>query len=119
MSDATENNRRRHPRVDLRLVVQFRSPDVESFMAEHALNVSMGGMFVRSETLHPVGAHIFFQFMLDEGEALIEGMGRVVRHVPAEGNAGPGMGVEFLNLDEKSAVFVERLVSRRLKKEAT
>jgi uncharacterized protein (TIGR02266 family) len=115
----TENNRRRHPRANLNLVVQFRSQDVDAFMDEHALNVSMGGMFVRSEKLHPLGAMIFFQFMLDEGVALIEGMGKVVRHVPQEGDAPAGMGVEFVNLDEKSTEFVERLVRRRLDKNSS
>jgi uncharacterized protein (TIGR02266 family) len=114
----SETNRRRHPRVNLNMVVQFRSPDVESFMSEHAINVSMGGMFVRTDSLHPVGAQIFFQFMLDEGEALIEGMGRVVRHVASEGGEATGMGVEFVNLDEKSAAFVEKIVQRRLKNRA-
>ncbi len=96
------SDKRRHPRVPLNMVVQFRM-DRDRFMQEEAANISMGGMFVRTAQPRPMGSTLFFQFLVD-GRAALEGEGRVV-HV-----GDGGMGLEFLSLSPASVAFVEALL---------
>ncbi|MEZ4272112.1 MAG: PilZ domain-containing protein [Myxococcota bacterium] len=44
---------------------------------------------------------------------LLEGLGKVVHVNPLE-HAVPGMGIEFVNLDEDSRQLIDRLVQDRL-----
>ncbi|MBI3179193.1 MAG: TIGR02266 family protein [Deltaproteobacteria bacterium] len=111
MSD--NNERRLYPRVPLRMLVQFRLHDMDEFMREHAINLSAGGIFVRTGDPHPAGAMIYLQFTLADGAKIIEGLGRVV-HVNPPGHQEPGMGIEFVNLDRKSRKLIDKIIKERL-----
>lgn len=109
----SEQDRREHPRLPLELLVQFRLPSMDEFMREYASNISVGGMFIRTGTPHPEGSRVYLQFRLEDGSKIIEGLGQVVHVNPPEAN-NPGMGVEFINLDDASRAFIEELVNQRL-----
>jgi molecular chaperone DnaK len=109
--------RRIHPRLPLKLLVQFRLHDMDEFMREHAVNLSVGGMFVRSRTPHPEGAMVYVQFRLEDGAKLIEGLAKVVHVNPPE-HPVPGMGLEFVNLDTASQELIDRIVKSRTTAEA-
>ncbi len=111
MTDGSE--RRVHPRVPLRLLVQFRLHDMNEFMRQHAVNLSAGGIFVRTDDPHPTGAMLYFQFTLADGAKIIEGLGRVVHVNPPE-HPQPGMGIEFVNLDHKSTKLIDKIIKERL-----
>src|SRR2546423_6590799 len=104
------DNRRRHPRTPLSLLVQFRFNTFEDFLAEYSVNISPGGMFIRTTEPREEGSMIYLQFSLKDGSKLIEGLGRVVRVNP-EGDPGrePGMGIEFVNFDEESMQLIEEI----------
>ena len=105
--------RRIHPRLPLNLVVQFRLHDLDEFLREHAVNISAGGIFVRSRAPHPEGSLICFQFRLEDGATLIEGLAKVV-HVNPPDHPAPGMGLEFVNLDAASQALIDQIIRRRL-----
>lgn len=105
--------RRVYDRAPLNLLVQFRLNDLEEFMREYAANISMGGMFIRTQEPHSEGAFIYLQFRLKDGQKLIEGLGKVV-HVNPPTHAQSGMGVEFVNLDADSRALIKEIVSERL-----
>jgi len=107
------NDRRIHARLPLNLLVQFRLHDMNEFMREHAANLSVGGMFVRSRTPHPEGSMVCVQFRLEDGAKIIEGLAKVV-HVNPPDHAVPGMGLEFVNLDAASQELIDRIVKSRL-----
>lgn len=107
------SERRIHPRVPLKLLVQFRLHDVDQFMREHAVNLSIGGMFIATPDPRPIGVLVYLQFRLADGGTLIEGLGRVV-HVNDPKTDEPGMGIEFVNLDEGSREFIDAAISARL-----
>jgi uncharacterized protein (TIGR02266 family) len=106
--------RRRHERVPLTLLVQYRFNSFEDFLAEYSADISAGGMFIRTEEPREEGAMIYLQFWLNDGSKLIEGLGKVVR-VNAPGMAGrvPGMGVEFVNFDETSMSLIHEIIGAR------
>ncbi|MBI5511258.1 MAG: TIGR02266 family protein [Deltaproteobacteria bacterium] len=105
-------DRRVYPRLPLKLVVQFRLHDLQEFMREFAVNVSAGGMFIRSTDPYPKGAFVYLQFRLADGAKLIEGLAKVV-HVNPPAHAVPGMGLEFVNLDAASQELIDRIVRER------
>jgi molecular chaperone DnaK len=106
---------RKHPRTELSLLVQYRFDTFEDFLAEYSVNISPGGIFIKTSKPHETGAIIYLQFSLRDGSRLIEGMGRVV-HVtpPGPGVREPGIGVEFLNFDEASQDLVADICASRL-----
>lgn len=108
-------DRRRYPRAELDLLVQYRYSSLEEFMEKMASNLSTGGMFIVTETPRPEGATVYLRFTLDDGVPLIEGIGRVVRvNPPGDPDRAPGMGVEFESLDDESVSLIESIVEQRL-----
>lgn len=109
-----DEDRRRHPRTALSLLVQYRFNTFEEFLAEYALNISPGGMFIRTDEPHEQGSIIYLQFSLRDGSRLIEGMGRVVRvNPPGEAGRVAGMGVEFMSFDDDSMALIHEICASR------
>lgn len=109
------SDKRRHPRVPLNVLVQFRFRTFDDFLAEYSLNISPGGIFIQTQTPREQGAIVYFQFALQDGSPLIEGMGQVVRvnAPPGEPHRPSGMGVEFMNLDDESASLIAEICAQR------
>jgi uncharacterized protein (TIGR02266 family) len=109
------DERRKFPRAPLQLLIQYRFDTFEDFLAEYSVDLSVGGMFIRTDSPREEGTFIYLQFALRDGSRLIEGLGKVVRVNPAgeEGRVA-GMGVEFVNLDPESAQLIEEIVASRL-----
>ncbi|HCF57088.1 MAG TPA: hypothetical protein DFS52_03700 [Myxococcales bacterium] len=107
--------RRKYPRAPLQLLVQYRFDTFEEFLAEYSVNISVGGVFIRTDNPREEGSFVYLQFALRDGARLIEGLGKVVRVNPpgAEGRV-PGMGIEFVNLDPESVLLIEEIVANRL-----
>jgi molecular chaperone DnaK len=113
-ADPPYSNRRKHPRTPLSLLVQYRFNSFEDFLAEYSLDISPGGMFIRTDQPNEMGAMIYLQFQLQDGSKLIEGLGRVVWVTePNTPNKVAGMGIEFVNFDEESMALIEEICSRK------
>jgi uncharacterized protein (TIGR02266 family) len=108
--------KRRHPRAALSLLVQYRSTNFEDFLAHFSVDLSVGGIFLRTDAPRPEGSLLYFQFTLADGSRLIEGLGKVVRvNPPGEGRVA-GMGLEFVNLDAASVELIADIVASRAHK---
>ncbi len=111
------DERRKHPRAQLSLLIQFRFDTLDEFLAEYSTDISVGGMFIRTEKPREEGAFIYLQFALKDGSRLIEGLGKVVRvNPPGDPSHPAGMGVEFVNFDDESMSLIEEIVAKRLDK---
>ncbi len=110
--DDPGDNRRRYPRSPLSILVQYRFNSFEDFLAEYSLNISLGGIFIRTEDPRDEGSIVYLQFSLKDGSRLIEGMGKVVRVNPP-GSRDTGMGVEFMNFDEESMALINDICTAR------
>jgi molecular chaperone DnaK len=75
-------------------------------LARSTLDVSRGGVFVRSLVSQPVGAHLTLELALAGGPGTIRATGLVVwttpPSAPGEPPRAPGMGIRFLDLDQAS-----------------
>lgn len=107
-----EDNRRKSERVDAGFVIQIKCDTFDQFLEEHAINISQGGIFIRTTQPYTVGTLLHFQFTsIDQGE-LIDGLGRVV-HVMEDDAGNHGVGLEFINLSDESEDMIERIVHSR------
>ncbi len=112
MGESTKDaDRRRYRRVPLSLLIQYRFDTLEDFLSEYSTDISMGGMFIRTEQPKEEGTLVYLQFYLRDGAKLIEGLGRVVRVNPSDPT---GMGIEFVNFDEESMELIRQIVERNL-----
>ncbi len=105
--------RRIYDRAPLNMLVQFKLGDMDEFMSEYGVNISLGGMFIRTKEPRDHGSMIYMQFSLSDGSKVIEGLGKVV-HVNPPDHAAPGMGIEFVNLDAASQDLIKEIVTDRV-----
>jgi molecular chaperone DnaK len=108
-------DKRREQRVEAKLAVRLAFGTLDEFVERYALNVSRGGIFVRSRDPHPVGTPVTFDVQLATGDKVVRGRGVVVRttgpSAPGEARSEPGMGIRFTELDDESRALVELVVS--------
>ena len=105
--------RRQSKRIPLQMMVSLRCESKPDFMREHAVNISSGGMFIRTDSPHQEGSSVYLEFELNNGERLISGLGRVIHVNPPE-HPVAGMGVEFVSLDKASQDLVDEIVGERI-----
>jgi uncharacterized protein (TIGR02266 family) len=110
--------RRLFRRVPFFRKIQYKFETMEQFKTEVANDLSIGGMFIKTNNPEPLGSVIFLEFDLKDGSKILSGYGKVVRvNAVATPDFDPGMGVEFMKFDEESmtrikAVIAERFTSR-------
>jgi molecular chaperone DnaK len=109
------DDRRTGERMPVGLVVRLSYGTVDEFVDRFAVNISRGGVFIRTREPRPVGTRLALDLRLQTGETVIRGEG-VVRWIQVESPTAhpptaPGMGIQFTDLDERSRALVERMVS--------
>ncbi len=113
-----DSKRRRFTRVPVSMLIQYRFDNLEDFLSEYSVDMSLGGMFIRTDDIRDEGSLVYIQFYLRDGAKLIEGLAKVVwvnRADPTQGNKlPPGMGIEFVNFDEESMALINQIVDRNL-----
>jgi molecular chaperone DnaK len=115
MSEPPEDpsKHRKHLRTEMSLLVQYRFDTLEDFLAEYSVDLSPGGMFVRTTDPKPLGTLLDLQFSLKDGSSLIEGLAKVVHVTPPGGDRTPGMGLEFVNFDEESMALIRQICASK------
>ncbi|HET6414257.1 MAG TPA: TIGR02266 family protein [Anaeromyxobacter sp.] len=108
---------RREPRTPSELRIRLALGSMDAFVERYALNVSRGGIFVRTRDPQPPGTVVDLEVTLDNGECVIRGKG-VVRwttapSAPGEPERSPGMGVKFLELSRESRALVDLVAATR------
>src|SRR5262245_57859243 len=104
--------RRKADRRSVSLLVKLKHQNVATFEEEFATNLRDGGWFIRSRQPQPVGTLLKFEVQLAGGQRMMRGTAEVrwVRP-PGDPAGGPGMGVQFEQLDEPTRALVDRLLS--------
>jgi type IV pilus assembly protein PilZ len=100
--------RRRSDRVELLVRVDYKT--VDELFSEFARNINEGGLFVETETPPEAGSVVALQFQIPGSQEPIQVLGRVVRVTGGDAGEGPGMGIEFEDLDEQSRELINELV---------
>jgi uncharacterized protein (TIGR02266 family) len=109
---ASERGQRRaFPRVPLRAKARMEFAEQRCFLSEWAVNLSPGGMFVRSEAPMAAGQRFEFEASLTPKGPRFEGVGEVMWvRADWEGNARPpGFAVRFIELEADGREMMIRL----------
>jgi uncharacterized protein (TIGR02266 family) len=101
----------RPPRSPMNVRVRCRFPSFIEFVETQSVNVSREGMYLRCDTPPEIGARIEFEVSLGDGYVILQGTGQVVRVVTA---GDRGMGLRFLELDDKTRKLINRIVEVNL-----
>src|SRR5688572_17555665 len=96
---AEEDLKRNFSRVPWSRLVRYREEQAQEMKMAPVANLSMGGLYIRTDEALALGARLYLQFMLDSGDLVAEGWGRVVRRDGEAVKFGPGLGIEFVNMD--------------------
>ncbi len=108
-------DKRKYPRVVVDLEAFFGDNGGEKVSAE-VLNVSLGGMFIKSFVVLPAGSEIGIVFSL--GDKKIHCKGKVahsrVKSMDSSHPEPPGMGVAFTSLPEEAADILKKFIEKLL-----
>src|SRR5215469_5386127 len=103
-------------RLQHELLVAYRSMD--GFITDWAVNISRGGMFINTRNPLAVGTTVRLIISLPDTAFPFDLTGRVTRVAEFNNpsNQVPGMGIEFVDVDDEKRARIERFVER-LRKE--
>ena len=105
-------------RVPLERKVILKFHHFGGFFIEYSANISMTGMFIKTEAPKLPGSVFIFEIWLGDEHKLVHGLGEVMWvRMEDEGQDRPaGMGVRYLKIDEESRAVVERVIAEHLDK---
>lgn len=105
--------KRQSPRVRMQAQVDFESDD--NFFNGFSANISDGGVFVATVNVLPLGTSVDIGFTLPTGERIeCKGVVRWVREIDdKQPDVFPGMGVQFVDLEDRSAQAIENFIQQR------
>jgi uncharacterized protein (TIGR02266 family) len=110
----TDNRKSQRSPVTLR--IKFKSATLEQFIERYAVDVSQGGIFIRTKEPLPVGTTMRFEFQLRDESPLITGEGTVVwirEQNAGQSGVAPGMGVRFDRLTESSQGVLDEILAHK------
>ncbi|MGQ0508488.1 MAG: TIGR02266 family protein [Myxococcaceae bacterium] len=107
---------RRADRLQHELLVAYRT--VDGFITDWAVNISRGGIFINTRNPLAVGTTVRLIISLPDTAFPFDLSGRVMRvnEFDNPSNQVPGMGIEFVDVDDEKRARIERFVER-LRKE--
>ena len=118
MAERVEKSRklRQAERLQHELLVAYKT--VDGFITDWAINISRGGIFINTPNPLPVGTTVRLIISLPDTAFPFDLVGRVTRvnQVDNPGQQVPGMGIEFIGIDDEKRNRIQRLVDR-LRKE--
>jgi len=110
--EAAGSHRRGHKRFSVDLDVSLGSD--HNFYSGFAENLSVGGVFVATHQLRPVGETVEVCIHLPDGtEVRAAGEVRWVRLFNSESDMPPGMGLRFGALEPTANQAIERFLNQR------
>jgi type IV pilus assembly protein PilZ len=115
-TSGTEFDRRKTDRADL--VVRVAYHTIDELFSEFARNINEGGLFVETDTPHPVGTEVSLQFKIPGSDEPLHVIGRIAHTTSGGEGEPPGIGIEFDDLDSQARQRINQLV-RRLRTDST
>jgi uncharacterized protein (TIGR02266 family) len=106
-------------RTPVTLKIKFKSSNLDQFIERYSVDVSRGGIFIRTKEPLAVGTQLKFEFQLQDASSLISGEGTVVwirEHDPSRSGVAPGMGVKFDKLATASQQVLDRILNEKGKR---
>ncbi|MEO6950694.1 MAG: TIGR02266 family protein [Polyangia bacterium] len=106
-------------RQPITLKIKFKSASLDQFIERYSVDVSKGGIFIRTKEPLAIGTQLKFEFQLQDSSSLISGEGTVVwtrEHDPARAGVAPGMGVRFDKLATASGTVLDTILVEKTRR---
>ena len=105
--------KRKGIRAPIEIRVEYRT--VGSFLSDWVVNISRGGMFIHTQSPLKVGAKVRLVFSLPGMPFMFDVNAEVKwsQTEPSERQELPGMGVEFVQIDERVQKRIEAYVKQQ------
>jgi len=110
----------KEPRGPVSLRIKFRSANLDQFIERYAVDVSRGGIFIRTREPLAVGTQLRFDFQLQDAAPLLAGEGTIVwirENDPSRAGVTPGMGVRFDKLTAASQPTLDKILAEKARRE--
>jgi uncharacterized protein (TIGR02266 family) len=113
-----KSKERADPRADVQVEVHYRT--AQEFIAASSLNISGGGIFIRTREPLPLNQELHLRFTLPGIARPFSVQGLVVWTNPYPSRSGfaSGMGIKFMDLDLESKKLIAGFVKARLPAQA-
>lgn len=107
-----ERNQRNAQRLHHELLVAYRT--VDGFITDWATNISQGGIFINTRSPLPVGTLVKLIVSLPDAAFPFDLTGRVTRvqEYANQTQLVPGMGLEFVDVDQEKLARIIKFVDR-------
>jgi len=103
---AMQSNRREHERVSAKFEVRFQDTnDAARALRAYSLNLSAGGLCLRTRRSYDVGSHVRLQMSVDGQDFDLEGIIAWVR------DDAEAIGVRFLDMKEEDKLRLQRVIA--------
>ncbi len=106
------SDQRQTPRVETNIEILFKEKG--SFIKSYMLNVSHGGLFIKTGTPLPIDSFVNMKVTLPDTDTPLDILGRVVWiNARAGDNSFPqGMGIQFYKLDSEHREIIDGFVEK-------
>jgi len=113
------DDRRRHERKPISMQVRYKSLD--TFFYDYALNISHGGIFIKTRKPLPRGSEVDIEFEIPDSPRPFRTRGKVARVIAsADDEYEPeGMGIEFEPISEEDKTLIDTLWQKSAKEKGT
>src|SRR5262245_36794096 len=95
--------------IGLSVKLPFATP--EDLAQKYGINITRGGIYLRSRTVKPPGTAVTLDLKLQSGQRVIYASAVVDFTTGQAGEGVPGMGLRFLTLDAESQKFIDAHVA--------
>ena len=98
------------------LKIKFKSSSLQEFIERYSVDVSKGGIFIRTPKPLAVGTALRFEFQFQDGSPLLAGGGTVVwvrEQDPEKSEIAPGMGLRFDQLPPESQRVLDQVLEQK------
>ena len=95
---------RRHRRVAIPLLIQYRFSPFEPYATDYSANISAGGLLITCDNAPAHVSTILLRFLPRDGSRVILAQGEVLRRTAV------GLAVRFLHIESGDQAYLEALV---------
>ena len=106
---------RRFARVNPQSLIEVKSErDLQEFVSSSVRDISLGGIFIETDQVKPIGTTIYFRFPYNNDYNVCELVGKVVRSIPPTQSSDipfvPGIGVKFDEMGKTAKEVLSKVI---------
>lgn len=110
LAESEEISRRKRPRYAADIRVELFTRGLQHWIAERTANISVGGLFVCTESDSTIGERVHMRIYLQDRDAFFDMKGKVVWCCNGEDSHPKGLGIEFIEVTEIQQRVIDQVL---------